>query len=454
MSQTPLFSSADEAIHYIKQHKIKYLKIGLFDLNGVLRGKTISQQKFLSLLNKGGCFYDGILGGDLNDELTDNSIFTGAHTGYPDAKIEVIAQSGRKIPWEEKSLFFLCQYQAEHNTLCGRSLYQAAINKAAEMGFTVYSGTEYEFTVLAETDASVRESHYHNLQPFTLGNFGYSIQRSTVQNDLYQELLYMCEAMHMPLECLHTEIGPGMLEAALKMSHGVESSDQASLFKAFCKSLMERHGLLATFMAKWREDVQGHGMHVHLSILDSAGKNIFYDAKNSHHMSQTMQHFVAGQQLLMPELLVLCAPTINSYARYVPGCWAPTEATWGVNNRAVSLRVITGNEQNQRVEYRIPGADCNPYLAHTAALASGLYGIENKLTLGAAFDPANPKDNQAHPLPKSLEAATKLFSQSDIAKALLGEAFVADYAAARDWEVRQYQKSVTDWQLARYLETV
>jgi len=142
------------------------------------------------------------------------------------------------------------------------------------------------------------------------------------------------------------------------------------------------------------------------------------------------------------------------FPRYVPGCWAPTEAIWGVENRAVSLRVIQGGNKGQRIEYRIAGADCNPYLAFAAALAAGLYGIEQQLPLSAVFDPAQPLQNKTIALPNSLQQATERFLNSSIAKTYFGEAFVSDYAASRQWEVQLYQKAVTDWQLRRYLETV
>jgi len=331
MTNKPSFETFAEIKAYLLSNNIEYLKIGLFDLNGILRGKTVSQTKFISMLEKGGSFYDGILGGDINDDLIDNMQFTGAHTGYPDAKIEVIPQSVRQIPWENDSLFFLCQYAKEANTLCARSLLNKMIEKARDMGFYLFSGMEYEFTVLAESSQSIRQKNYHNLEPFTLGNFGYSIQRSTLHHDLYQDILHTCGQMNMPLESLHTEIGPGMLEAALMANSGITSADNAALFKAFSKSIVERHGLLATFMAKWREDVQGHGAHIHICLLDQHKRNIFYDAKAPYGMSKTMQHFVAGQQKLMSEFLVLCAPTINSYTRYVPALCSGLLGTNGSN---------------------------------------------------------------------------------------------------------------------------
>src|SRR5690606_409989 len=124
--------------------------------------------------------------------------------------------------------------------------------------------------------------------------------------------------------------------------------------------------------------------HIHVSLKGTDGKTVFYDATGPHGMSKAMRHFVAGQQALLPELLAMVAPTVNSFSRLIPGFWAPTNATWGIENRTTALRVIPGSPKSQRVEYRIGAADGNPYLAMAVALASGLYGIEHELALEPA----------------------------------------------------------------------
>jgi glutamine synthetase len=442
-----------QAKKYILDNNISYIKIGLFDLHGILRGKIISKDKFFSILDNNGGFYDGILGSDIDDALIPNMDFTGEHTGYPDAKIKIIPESAKVIPWEPNSIFFLCQFEDDAKKLCPRSLFQKILDKADNMGFAIKSGMEFEFSVFKETSEQLRAKNFKNLTPLSEGNFGYSIRKNSANDQLCCDILESFKSMNIPLECLHTEIGQGMLEAALKVDSNINCADNAALFKAFIKILLDRRALSSNFMAKYNADVQGHGAHIHLSLLDKiSNKNTFFDASCSNNMSKTMQHFIAGQQALMGEFLVLCAPNVNSYARYIPNCWAPTDAIWGFDNRAVSLRVIRGSEKSQRIEYRIPGADANPYLAYAAALASGLYGIENKLELRPAFDLNNPKFSKDTQLPKDLNSATKLFENSNAAKDLFGEDFVKDYSETKKWEVLQYQKAITDWELQRYFE--
>src|SRR5690606_17400805 len=136
----------------------------------------------------------------------------------------------------------------------------------------------------------------------------------------------------------------------------MEAADKASVFKTFMKVLAQRRGLMATFMAKWSNDWAGQSGHIHVSLKAKGGKPVFHDPNGVHGMSKLMRHFVAGQQALMPELLAMVAPTVNSYSRLIPGFWAPTNATWGVENRTTALRVIPGSPKSQRVEYRIAAA--------------------------------------------------------------------------------------------------
>ena len=169
-----------------------------------------------------------------------------------------------------------------------------------------------------------------------------------------------------------------------------------------------------------------------------------------------MRHFVGGQHKLMPAFLAMIAPTVNAYTRLIPGFWAPTAAGWGIDNRTCALRVIPGSAKAQRVEYRVAGADANPYLALAAALASGLWGIENKIEPdapieGNAYDKKFPKRLT---LPASLWEAAQNLKASAAARACFGDSFVEHFAASREWEEREFRKAITDWEMERYFEII
>jgi glutamine synthetase len=283
--------------------------------------------------------------------------------------------------------------------------------------------------------------------------FGYSWLRTGQDSELVGDLLETCRAFDINVEGLHTETGPGVYEAAIAAGSALEVADQAALFKTLVKEVAHRHGLSVTFMAKWSSTLPGSSGHVHLS-LNQGGKNVFYDARAEHGMSKTMRHFLAGQMALMRELTAMISPTINSYKRYVPGLWAPLVASWGVENRTCALRVIgTSDPKSIHIEHRQGAADLNPYLAISAALAAGLWGIEKKL------EPGKPTVGDAggdgpDALPRTLREATELFVASRAARTLFGDAFVDHYAMTRRWEVSEYDKAVTDWELRRYFESI
>jgi glutamine synthetase len=375
--------TAADARKIVDERKLTHVKVGVFDVDGIMRGKYMSREKFFSALEKGFGFCDVVLGWDSSDQLYDNVTYTGWHTGYPDAPVRLLPHTCRDIPFEDGMLFFLSEFAESAEALCPRGILRKVVERARAMGYEPYAGLEYEYFVFDETPESVRAKNYRNLKPMAPGFFGYSMIRSSTHSDYYLETLDLCEQMRFPLEGLHEETGPGVMEAAIAVDEAVSAADKAALFKTFIKVHAQRRQRMATFMAKWSKDWPGQSGHIHVSLKSKAGKALFHDPRHEHGMSKLMHHFVAGQQALMPELLCMVSPTINSFTRLIPGFWAPTEATWGIENRTCALRVIPGSEKSQRVEYRIGAADANPYIALAAALASGLWGIETKAELGA-----------------------------------------------------------------------
>jgi glutamine synthetase len=448
--------TAADARKIVEERGITHIKVGFFDADGVLRGKYISKVKFHSALESGLGFCDVVLGWDSNDQLYDNVTFTGWHTAYPDAPVRILPETCRALPFEESTLFFLCEFAGRAEPLCPRGLLRRVLRKALEMGFAASAAFEYEFFLFDETPESVRQKGYRNLTNLTPGYFGYSGLRSSVWAELNHEILASFEKLRIPIEGLHTETGPGVLEAAIYYDHALEAADKAALFKTFMKVLAQRRKLMATFMAKWSNNWPGQSGHIHISLKNEAGEPAFHDPKGPHGMSKPMQHFVAGQLALMPELLGMIAQTVNSYSRLIPGFWAPTNATWGVENRTCALRVIPGAPKSQRVEYRIAAADANPYIALAAALGSGLFGIEHKLELPPAVDGNAYEQNFADEsaLPRTLIEAAERLRKSKAGRELFGDEFVEHYAASREWEEREFRKHITDWELARYFEII
>jgi glutamine synthetase len=448
--------SISDAIAIVEQRNLSHIKVGVFDVDGILRGKYMSRAKFISALEHGYGFCDVVLGWDCQDQLYDNVKYTGWHTGYPDAPVKILPDTCRPIPFEDNGLFFLSEFTNDAATICPRATLRRVIERGKAMGFEAYAGFEYEVFFFDETTQSVREKNYRNLKPMAPGWFGYSVIRNSVAADFYREMLQTCDAMDFGIEGLHEETGPGVIEAAITFDKALASADKAALFKTFIKVLAQRNNMMATFMAKWSRDWPGQSGHIHLSLKAADGSAVFHDASQPHSMSPTMKHFVGGLQKLMPELLAMVSPTINSYTRLIPGFWAPTDSTVGVENRTCALRIIPGNAKSQRVEYRVAAADANPYIILAAALASGLWGIENKvepeaLVEGNAYDRKFP---ERLALPRTLWDAAQRLKKSKVAREWFGDAFVEHFAATREWEEREFRKHITDWELARYFEII
>ncbi len=449
-------------IREYQKKNIHRVKLAVTDIDGVLRGKYVALDKFASILNGTGGFCDCVFGWDVNDTLYDNAVFTGWHTAYPDALFKIDLNTERFLP-DENVPFFLAEFvgadgKSEH-PVCPRNALKRVLQKAKAMGFGVNLALEYEFFLFDETPQSVRDKNYHNLKPMTPGMFGYSVIRNSVHSDLYNEFMDYCLKLDIPIEGLHCETGPGVWEAALKYDEALSAVDKASLFKTFCKVFFQKRGLMATFMARWNLQYPGQSGHIHQSLYNlKSKKSVFYDKSDAHGMSDLMQSYVAGQVKYIKSFLAMTSPTINSYARLVKGFWAPTAATWGVENRTTALRVIPGSEKSQRVEFRVGSADANPYLAAAAVIGAGLLGIEKGLKLGKPVK-GNAYDVQES-LPEAMQFPTNLrdsvghLRASKEARELFGKEFVEHYITTREWEVREYEKAITDWQLKRYFEII
>jgi glutamine synthetase len=447
------------ALDYVKNHPSGKVKIAFTDIDGILRGKYIAAEKFLSIVNSNSGFCDVIFGWDSADVAYDNVSYTGWHTGYPDAPARIDISTFRKIPWENDVPFFLGDIiDADGNPayVCPRQLVRKIVNEAKSEGFTPYFSQEFEWFNFAETPQSAQDKKYRDLTPLTPGMFGYSILRSTLKNPYFTDLFELMKKFDVPLEGLHTETGPGVYEAAILYSGMLEAADRAALFKTGVKEIAYKHNIMATFMAKISENLPGCGGHVHQSLWDKDGKNnLFADEKDKLKISDLMRSYIAGQLYCLPHVLPMYAPTINSYKRLVEGAWAPTTLTWGIDNRTVALRVLCGGSKSTRLEMRVIGSDANPYLAMAAALASGLYGIRKKLELKQPATTGNGyRDFSNGVLPGNLWEATQQMKNSAVAKEILGNKFVEHFTQTREWEWRQHLKAVTDWEYKRYFEII
>lgn len=454
-------STEHPKLRAVRDSQANKVKVAVADIDGVLRGKYLHIDKFLGAAQTypdgGFGFCDVVLGWDMMDQTYDNTTATGWQHGFPDALARLDLNTGRKVPWDNDVPFFLGDFVNADGTphaQCPRQALKRVLARAKKMGLTVMTGMEFEWFNFRETPHSWAAKQGVNPDRLTPGMFGYSLLRMNENRDYFNAIQDDMLAFGVPIEGLHTETGPGVFEAAIGFSEALEQADRAVLFKTGAKEIGAQFGIMPSFMAKPIYGMPGCSGHIHQSLSDGKN-NLFYDAKNPRKMSKLFESYLAGQVACMMDFAPMIWPTINSYKRLVDGYWAPVKPTWGMDNRTASFRVIAGSPKSTRLETRCPGADVNPYLAMAAVIAAGLYGVEKGLKLSTPpITGTNVGGENIPRAPRTLLETTRVFQQSKIARDFLGDGFVDHFSATRDWEWRQWQDAVTDWEMKRYFEII
>lgn len=450
-----------EALHpnvaALRQAGATKVKVAASDIDGVLRGKLLHIDKFESASTGGFGFCDVVFGWDSQDLTYDNTTATGWQHGFPDALARVAPETARRVPWDGDVPFFLGEFINPDGTpypLCPRQVLKRVLVRAEKLGFEVMTGFEFEWFNFRETPQSWAAKQGVNPEPMTPGMFGYSLLRMADNPGFFNALMDEMAAFGVPIEGLHTETGPGVLEAAITFSSALEQADRAILFKTGAREIGKRFGIMPSFMAKWSAQYPGCSGHIHQSLSDGH-ENVFASTDSPRRMSPLFESYVAGQLACLLEFAPMFWPTINSYKRLVDGFWAPVKPTWGIDNRTASFRVLNGSPKSTRLETRCPGADVNPYLAMAAVVTAGLHGIERGLKLTTPpITGTNQGGEGIARAPRTLIETTRVFRDSAIARDWLGDTFVEHFAATREWEWRQWQDAVTDWELKRYFEII
>ncbi|MGB3877143.1 MAG: hypothetical protein WA980_14935 [Shinella zoogloeoides] len=441
----------------IGKRGLKQVTVAHFDTNATLRGKLISADSFLAALEGGTGLPAVFTAVDYKEAVVPGLPITDAGSGYRNSSVQIDPLSMRVFPHgaRKDDLLFLLQFDDDSRQYCPRAILTKALEDFRGLGLDIYSAFEYEFSVLDETPATALTKSADALVPFEDNPVFGSIVQQVCNGEFYHELSEVADTMGFPLDALHKELGAGLLEVALKPSVGLRSADNAALFKTMAKAVAKRRGLTATFMAKLKMSLQGHGGHVHLSFRDiGTGKAAFADPDGQFGMSARARHFVAGLQRYLPELALMALPNINSYRRLIPNAWAPVYPNWGFENRTCALRVVGTSPASKRVEIRLAGADANPYLALAAFITAGRLGIEQALEPSEpcaqnGWDEASVRDLRR--FPSSLPEATETFAASEVARAQFGETFLIHYAGIKRAQSEDFARTITDWEIRNLL---
>ncbi|MBI1884747.1 MAG: glutamine synthetase [Chloroflexi bacterium] len=442
----------------IEEGGVRTVKIGGADMDGVYRGKRVSSDQFLRQAEAGFAQCDVIFGWDIQDEVVGQLPYSNWEIGFGDILMRPDLSTFAVVPWEEGSASVICDFFTEHGEplpIAPRHVLRRVVERCRAAGYRPCMAAELEVRFFREDQESLRAKGYGDLRPLNPGLNCYSIHHASIDEPVIGQVCQMMTEYGIPVEAYNREHGAGMYELNLRYTDALRAADQTMLYKSGSKEVAAQVGAVPSFMAKYADDVDGCGGHLHQSLWSEDGsRNVFWEDEAPHHLSELLRQYAAGILATVPELMLVYAPNVNSYKRYVERTWVPTNLTWGLDNRTTALRVIASSPEAVRIENRVPGADINPYLAFAASLAGGLHGIELGLepppfTTGNAYD---LKD--APGLPRSLPEALARFEESVLAREYFGEEFVAQYAALRRWEVGKFRTAVTDWERRRYFEMV
>ncbi len=442
--------TAAEAVKALQESGTKQVRIGIFDTDAILREKAVGPRKAVKLIEDGYSFSDVLYEWDIAEVTYSGGAFA-------DEAARIDPTSGRCYPFAPDTALFLADFAGPHAAVSPRNLAVAQIERAAKMGYGVRAAFEYEFYVFEETPQSLRDKDYRNLRSFAVGNRTYSALTLAAEDGFLSGLLETMRKAGIELDSFHTELGPGCLEAPLLAREGLRAPDDAALFKTFAKAHALRHERMACFMAKWSNDWPGQSGHLHMSLFKlDTGEPVFAGDDQGTMPNQALRRFIGGLVAHLPETLVMSAHTVNAYRRLTPGAWAPTHASWGIQNRSCAVRAIPQPVKDARIEFRVPSADSNPYLAFAACLATGLTGLEEGIeppaeSEGDAYEETVDDDRR---FPRNLLEASDRFCASQKARALFGSSFVDWFARSREWEDRVFRNHVSDLDVRRYFEVI
>ncbi|MBT8220703.1 MAG: glutamine synthetase family protein [Bacteroidia bacterium] len=443
----------------VASEEIETIVVAFTDHYGRLVGKRFDAEFFMeSALKDGthGCDY--LMTTDMEMEPVGGYKFANWELGYGDFHIVPDLSTLRVADWLDQTVIVLCDlYDDKTHQLVSigpRSILKKQLEAITKMGFLCNAASELEYYLFEDGYRQAFDQNYHQLQPVGWYLEDYHIMQGTRTEDFTARARHHLKHSGVPVENSKGEWGLGQHELNVRYAEILDMADRHVVFKQCLKELADRMGISVTFMAKYHEDRAGSSCHLHISLWKD-GKNAFDGDQQFGPVrgSEIFKWFLGGWIANAADVMPFYAPTINAYKRYVDASWAPTRLAWSYDNRTAGFRVV-GKGSSLRIECRIPGADCNPYLAFAASLACGLDGIQNKTEPPEIFEGDVYAAKDLPRVPSTLVEATDRFANSAFAKQAFGEDVVEHYTHFFRMEQQAYNSAVTDWERRRYFERI
>ncbi|MDG2453804.1 MAG: glutamine synthetase family protein [Paracoccaceae bacterium] len=447
LSFDDLKTSVDDGI-------IDTVLVCIVDMQGRLMGKRFHAPAFVDSGHKETHCCTYLLATDLEMATPDGYASTSWEQGYGDYTMTPDLTTLRLVPWLEGTAMVLCDVADHHGHLIThspRAMLKKQIARLTEMGFSATMATELEFFLFEKSFDEIAKGGFRDLTPISAYNEDYHILQTTKEEAVMRPLRNHLYAMGIPVEGTKGEAEAGQEELNIKYAEALACADHHSISKHAVKEIAWQQGHAATFLPKWSHERVGSSSHVHQSLWKD-GKPAFFDPKRPNGKSELMDHYMAGLIKYAVDYTYFMAPYVNSYKRFAKGSFAPTRIIWSVDNRTAAYRLCGEGSSGIRVECRIPGSDMNPYLAEAAMLAAGIKGIEEKLPLQPAFAGDAYEDTSSAHIPRNLRDAKEALHGSDMLRAAMGGDVIDHYTRAAEWELEEFDRVVTDWEIARGFE--
>ena len=448
----------DQLRHLVEGGHIETVVVGFTDHYGRLLGKRHDAEMFLdetAAHGTHGCNY--LLTTDMEMEPVAGYRFANWQQGYGDFHVVPDLSTLVVAAWLEKTALVLCDVKDESGSyvnVAPRSLLRRQTEATGELGFTSCAASELEYYLFQHSYRQAADLDYRGLQPAGWYLEDYHILQGTRTEPFTAAVRRHLKASGVPVETSKGEWGLGQHEVNVRYAEALQMADRHVIYKQCFKEVAEQMGQSVTFMAKFAADRAGSSCHTHISLWRD-GRNAFMGEADLGPVkcSEWFRWFLGGWIAHVPDVTVFYAPTVNSYKRFVDASWAPTRLAWSYDNRTAAFRVV-GRGPGLRIECRIPGADCNPYLAFAAALASGLDGIRNRIEPPECFTGDMYAARHLPRLPATLREATDRFAASEFAARAFGQDVVEHYTHFFTTEQTAFHRAVTDWERRRYFERI
>lgn len=442
--------SNDDIRKIIRDEGTEVVRVVFNDIVNVSRARNIPAKVFVDDVLENGVQYPSAMFSvdtAANFVLAAGAGFAG---GYGSWMLKVDPTTFTVLPWAPKTARIIADVytlDGEAVNVYPRGVMQRVLNELNSEGYSTFGAAELEFYVFEQLGQTDYVPTWTGLQCYS------EVKQSEV-DELLWDMVVPFQKLGIQVEAANTEYGPGQFEISMKPLRGLAQADAAFYYKNTIKELLKKRGLLATFMAKPLSGKSGSGSHFHHSLyrLDT-GENAFYDSDDRYGMSDIFKHFIAGQLSHAPAICALANPSINSYRRIRPYTFAPSNITWGFENRMCLIRVPHVRGQGTHLENRMPGSDNNPYLMMAAMYAAGLDGIRNKTKLP---DPVLNEDaysiSEVQQLPTSLEEALTALKNDEAMHKYLGSDVIKSFVALKKSELSRFNEYVTPWEVEEYSE--